>query len=281
QFPGAGARAAGPHDAAEAWTGAGGGAGAATAGTPGTTGTTSAEDWVRGPRPLTYAVLSAAARRQVLPGTGRPHREADVRAVPWWRVRSLRWVAGVPKLLGAPVLVGTGLLMLLSRSSDYPAVVAYAVIAFGAGFLLHSGHRFLTAGRPAARLLARAARGPVPVPKRYALLFDPHGGAPVLVLFPGGDGAADLPEAVLPLRLPGTLKQPRRGVPSAPAGPVELRGVTDGAGRPVVVPWIEGRPLWPSGPYEELRAGDRAAREYLERLAPPQEARVVPGSPAA
>ncbi|MFE0654567.1 hypothetical protein ACFVZH_39255 [Streptomyces sp. NPDC059534] len=226
--------------------------------------------------PLTYAVLAAAARRQALPGTGRARREADVRAVPWWRVRSLRHVAGLPRLLISPVPVVTGLLM-LGRPQDYPAVVAYAVIAFGVGLFLHTGRRFLASGRAAARLLARSAQAPGPVPKRYTLLFDPVGGAPVLVLFPHGGGPEDLPEAVLRLYPPGTLKDPRKGLPSAPSGPVELRGRPDGTDRgEPVVPWIEGRPVWPAGPYEELRPGDPAAREYLERLAPPQEASGVP-----
>ncbi|MFB6841497.1 hypothetical protein [Streptomyces sp. NPDC056361] len=227
--------------------------------------------------PPTYAVLAAAARRQALPGTGRARREADVRAVPWWRVRSLRHVAGLSRLLISPVPVVTGLLM-LGRPEDYPAVVAYAVIAFGVGLVLHSGRRFLTSGRAIARLLARSARAPGPVPKRYALLFDPVGGAPVLVLFPHGGGPEDLPEAVLRLYPPGTLAKPRKGLPSAPSGPVELRGLPAGTGQGelAVVPWIEGRPVWPAGPYEELRPGDPAAREYLERLAPPQETSGVP-----
>ncbi|MEV0446369.1 hypothetical protein [Streptomyces sp. NPDC050600] len=222
----------------------------------------------------THATLAAAARRQALPPAARPRREADVRVVPWWRVRSLRHVSGLPRLLVSPVPVVTGLLM-LGGTGDYPAVVAYAVIALGVGVLAHSGWRFLGSGRATAQRLARAARGPEPVPKRYVLLFDPVGGGPVLVLFPYGGGPEDLPEAVLRLYPPGTLKEPRKGLPSAPSGLAELRGVTS-QGTPVVVPWIEGRPVWPWGPFEELRPGDRAAREYLERLAPPQGASGVP-----
>ncbi|MER8047621.1 hypothetical protein [Streptomyces sp. NPDC094032] len=233
------------------------------------TGTTAPE-----PYPPTYAVLAAAARRQALP-TGRPRREADVRRVAWWRVGTLRHVSGLTRLLLSPVLVVTGLLM-LGRADDYPAVVEYAVVAFGIGVVLHSGRRFFGSGLPEARRLARAARAPQAVPKRYALLFDPLGGGPVLVLFPYGDGARDLPEAVVPLYPPGTLAKPRRGLPEEPCGPVELRGVTAADGTQVVVPWIGGRPVWPSGPYEELAAGDPSAREYLARLAPPQSASGVP-----
>ncbi|MEU6974582.1 hypothetical protein [Streptomyces sp. NPDC046371] len=248
-------------------------------------GTVSGSDAEGGARPEpharrlpTYAALAAAARRQALPAAGRPpRREADVRTVPWWRVRSLRRVSGLPRLLVSPVPVVTGLLM-LGRTSDYPAVVAYAVIALGVGAVLYSGRSFLASGRATAALLARAARAADPVPKRYALLFDPVGGAPVLVLFPYGGEPEDRPEGVVRLYPPGTPKEPRKGLPAGPSGLVELRGGPEGAGHGgrVVVPWIEGRPLWPCGPFEELRPGDPAAREYLERLAPPQGASGVP-----
>ncbi|MEV7276928.1 hypothetical protein [Streptomyces sp. NPDC093111] len=236
----------------------------------------------RGRHLPTYAALSAAAQRQALPAGGRgPRREADVRVVSWWRVRSLRRLSGLSRLLVSPVVVVTGLLM-TGRPEDYPAVVAYAIVALGVGVVLYSGRGFFASGRGTASALARAARAPEPVPKRYVLLFDPLGGAPVLVLFPYGGGPEDLPEAVLRLYAPGTPKEPRKGLPAAPSGPVELRGGPDGAtgpghGAPVVVPWIEGRPLWPCGPFEELAPGDPAAREYLARLAPPQG---VPGVPA-
>ncbi|MFJ7063974.1 hypothetical protein [Streptomyces sp. NPDC101115] len=227
--------------------------------------------------PLTYATLTAAAERQAVPRAGRYRREADVRAVPWWRVRSLRRVAELPMMAGGLIALATGCAALLRP--DGTNVQAYAVAALGAGLFLYAGYRFLAFGRAAARRLARAARAPMAVPRRYALLYDPYGGHPVLLVFPAGDGTDDPPEGVLRLSSPGTRKRPWPGLPPAPSGPVELRGGLErtAGGDPVVVPWIEGRPVWPAGPYEELRPGDPAAREYLERLAPPQAA---PGVPA-
>ncbi|MFC8508497.1 hypothetical protein ACFU3J_30920 [Streptomyces sp. NPDC057411] len=276
---GAGAGAeAGAGAGAEAGVGAGAGAEAGAGAGAEAGAEAGAGVGAREPHPLTYAVLSAAARRQALPPGRRPRREADARAVPWWRVRSLRRISGLPRLLVSPVPVVTGMLM-LGRPEDYPGVVAYAVIALGVGAVLYSGRGFFASGRAFARALGRAAGAPVSVPKRYALLFDPVGGAPVLVLFPHGGGPDDAPEAVLRLYAPGTPKDPRRGLPEDPSGAVELRGGPDRteSGDVVVVPFVGGLPLWPSGPYEELLPGDPAARAYLERLAPPQ----APGVPGA
>ncbi|KQX45516.1 MULTISPECIES: hypothetical protein [unclassified Streptomyces] len=66
-----------------------------------------------------------------------------------------------------------------------------------------------------------------------------------------------------------------QGLPTAPIGTAGLHGWQDftrDGHRPFVVPWIEGRPLWPVGPYRE--ADER--KEFtalLDRLAPPTEAR--------
>ncbi|MFZ4299631.1 hypothetical protein ACOZE3_17170 [Streptomyces cinereoruber] len=217
-------------------------------------------------RPVpTYERLAALAGHQPVPGPRRP--EADVRSVPWWRVRTLRRVAGVPSVLGAlGVCASMGGLALSGRDDFNPAQV-YVTGALGAAAFLFHGFRLLTSGRPTALLLARAATAPVPVVRRYALLHDPHGG-PVLVLFPAHGGPDDLPEAVLPLTPPGTLRKPRLGLPPAPTGTVELRGWLDRAddGRPIVVAWIGDRPLWPTDPYGE--AGTAEAASLLDRLAP-------------
>ncbi|MDX3258967.1 hypothetical protein PV336_06940 [Streptomyces sp. MI02-2A] len=59
--------------------------------------------WRRGPAPLTYAMLTAEAGRQAaLPRPkARGRREADVRRVPWWRVRTLRGISGLSTLVPA------------------------------------------------------------------------------------------------------------------------------------------------------------------------------------
>ncbi|MER6094365.1 hypothetical protein ABT154_00560 [Streptomyces sp. NPDC001728] len=210
----------------------------------------------------TYAVLAAHAGRQAVPQTRTRRPEADVREVVWWRVRGLGRGAGVHEtlILGAALVV---------------AVYAIGVITLGK--LLRAGYLLLTSGRHAARMLARAATAPVPVDRRYVLLHAPYGDVPVLVLFPAHGGADDLPEALLELLPPGTRKHPRAGLPSEPTGRVELRGWLDRVddGRAVVVPWIEGRPLWPAEPYRE--AGGAEFTALLDRLAPPATVRPEAG----
>ncbi|MEU7511340.1 hypothetical protein AB0B13_04950 [Streptomyces sp. NPDC042898] len=220
-----------------------------------------------GPVP-TYARLAAHAGRQAVAQTGTRRRpEADVRAVPWWRVRGLRRVSALEELLVAAVgCAGAGLGVWLDVG-----IPAYVIGVLMAGTLLRACFRLLTTGRPVALLLARAATAPVPVVRRYALLYDPRGGTPVLVVFPAHGGPDDRPEGLIPLAPPGTSNRPRLGLPSAPTGSVELRGWLDRAdnGLPIVVPWIEGRPLWPVEPYAEAGGSDFA--EHLEWLAPPEE----------
>ncbi|MFI9211035.1 hypothetical protein ACIGW7_23325 [Streptomyces sp. NPDC053253] len=215
----------------------------------------------------TYALFSAHAERQAVPQTRTRRPEADVREVPWWRVRGLRQVSALEELLVAAVgCAGAGLGVWLDVG-----IPAYVIGVLMAGTLLRACFRLLTTGRPAALLLARAATAPVPVVRRYALLYDPRGGTPVLVVFPAHGGPDDRPEGLIPLAPPGTSNRPRLGLPSAPTGSVELRGWLDRAdnGLPIVVPWIEGRPLWPVEPYAEAGGSDFA--EHLEWLAPPEE----------
>ncbi|MFF5392147.1 hypothetical protein ACFY5H_28035 [Streptomyces sp. NPDC013012] len=215
----------------------------------------------------TYARLAALAEQQPVPGPRRP--EADVRSAPWWRVRGLRRASGLNGLLSAAAccaFVGGSLLL--------PMEGFQRVYLFGLGtvflvLLALWSFRVLRGGAGAARLLARAATAPVPVVRRYALLHDPRDDTPVLVLFPAHGGPDDLPEAVLSLAPPGTQKDSRLGLPPVPTGTAELRGWLDRTddGRPVVVPWIDDRPLWPAGPYRET--GTPEATAFLDRLAPP------------
>ncbi|MDV9191127.1 hypothetical protein R6L23_23490, partial [Streptomyces sp. SR27] len=227
----------------------------------------------------TYAVLAAHAGRQAVPQTRTRRPEADVREVAWWRVRGLRRGAGAHEtlILGA-TLVGMGVLALVAPPGEQGVVVpVYVIGVITLGTLLRAGYLLLTSGRHAARMLARAATAPVPVDRRYVLLHAPYGDVPVLVLFPAHGGADDLPEALLELLPPGTRKHPRAGLPSEPTGRVELRGWLDRVddGRAVVVPWIEGRPLWPAEPY--LEAGGAEFTALLDRLAPPATVRPEAG----
>ncbi|MFE2011816.1 hypothetical protein [Streptomyces sp. NPDC059491] len=234
-----------------------------------------APDRVRSVAGPTYAVLAEHARRQALPQDRAPRPEADVRGVPWWRVRSLRRVAGLPSVLVALAFCAAVGAVALTGPPAEDAPKLWAAGAVSLAGLLYSAYRALVGGLPAARLMARAAVSAVSVSRRYVLLYDPHGGVPVLLLFPARGGPDDRPEAAVPLLLPGSRKRPRRGLPAVPAGIVELHGRWgfDPAGERLV-PWVEGRPLWPAGPYRQADAEGFAA--LVDRLAPPVEERLSP-----
>ncbi|MGW4051272.1 hypothetical protein ACWENA_10615 [Streptomyces sp. NPDC004779] len=228
--------------------------------------------------PADHARFAAYAERQAVPQTRPPHPEADVREVPWWRVRSLRrWSGAQDVLMAGGAVLGLGVLALVAPA-DHTRVPGLVFLVITAGLFVRSVFRLLTSGLPSVRLLVRAATAPVPVVRRYALLYDPYGGAPVLVLFPDHGGDDDRPEAVLPLVSPGPAKRPWEGLPAEPTGTVELRGWLDRAhdGAPLVVAWHEGRALWPAEPYRETGSAGFAA--LVDRLAPPAERQAAEGS---
>ncbi|MET7757151.1 hypothetical protein ABZT27_20975 [Streptomyces sp. NPDC005389] len=228
----------------------------------------------------TYARLAAHAGRQAVARNQTPVRprnrdrrpEADVREVPWWRVRSLRRAAGAGRVLVALALCAAAALAAVIRPEGSGLMKLFLVAIVGVAALAYSGHQLLTRGIPAVRLMARAAHSPVPVPRRYVLLHDPRDGVPVLVAFPAQGGPHDLPEGLLPLLAPGTAKHPWLGLPSEPTGTVELRGWRDfsAGGLPFVVPRFEERALWPAGPYQPAGGVEGAA--LLARLAPHMDA---------
>ncbi|MFE6892708.1 hypothetical protein [Streptomyces sp. NPDC057694] len=222
----------------------------------------------------TYAMLTAEARRQAaLPRpAARSRREADVRRVPWWRVRTLRRMSGLSVLVPAAlytvlVLVVYGLVgsAALAPQALLTLVVSLALVVFGAV-------RLRGRGGASARALARAACAPGPVVRRYALLYDPPwGGIALLAVFPadGGDGVR--PEAVLqlrPLPLParrflGARKLPA-DVPVEPFGELELCGRTDAS--PAGVPWIDGQAYWPERSYGAGDFETEQGRALMDRL---------------
>ncbi|MDX2293058.1 MULTISPECIES: hypothetical protein [Streptomyces] len=224
---------------------------------------------VAAPSALTYARLAAHAEGWAAAGrnarTRRP--EADVRAVPWWRVRTLRRIAGLTQVGGAAAVTAVmgGLLALdviwPEPGSGGPDVLTSSVLLLlGAGWLVWACFAAWTRGVPVVRVLVRAATAPVPVERRYALVPEPVGEGALLVVFPAHGGPDDRPEGVLPLLPPDR--------PVEPTGTVELRGWLDRDGEPggdgdaVVVAWCGERPLWPAGPYGE--AGSRTAAELLD-----------------
>ncbi|MFJ9826689.1 hypothetical protein ACIRSU_20295 [Streptomyces sp. NPDC101160] len=214
------------------------------------------------PADLTYGLLAPYAWTPKSASGKKLRRrrpEADVRSVPWWRVRSLRRLSGLPSIgLSALLVLAMGALWCVQPT--FKPVITGAIALVGTGWY---GYRFLTFGRHVAALFARAAAAPALVPKRYVLLRTPRGNGPLLVVFPADGGPDARPLGVLPLRA--------EDVPDAPLGQVELRGWLDRSttGRPIVVPWVGGRALWPMEAY--LEAGtDR----FAEVMAPP--ASVIP-----
>ncbi|WP_250302612.1 hypothetical protein OG204_17380 [Streptomyces sp. NBC_01387] len=199
------------------------------------------------PARTTYAALAERARLQhVADERARP--EADVREVAWWRVRGLRRTSGLTAVAGA---LGVAVLpwVVYAVRGGIPFNMKVLAVVWAALAVLNSW-RAWNNGIPAARLIARAARAPVPVPKRYVLLSAPDGSKHALVLFPPYGGDDDQPEAMIQL-VPGNAKKPWRGLPGEPVGTVELRGWVD-VNPPVVVGWIDGRAYWPQEPYQEL-----------------------------
>jgi hypothetical protein len=58
---------------------------------------------------------------------------------------------------------------------------------------------------------------------------------------------------------------------------LELRGWLDDI--PTVVPWIDGRPLWPRNPYEKVNLDDQQERDHFATLmgwGRPQQADDIP-----
>ncbi|MFC9672822.1 hypothetical protein [Streptomyces sp. NPDC056949] len=222
---------------------------------------------------LTYAMVMAEARRQAaLPRpTARSRREADVRKVRWWRVGTLRSISGLSTLITA--LVFTCLLLAICLlAGSWILSDAWAPLVVSMGLALYGAYRLRGVPGETARTLARAACAPGPVPKRYAVVYDPPwGGVALLVLFPAAGGDDDQPDGVLELmpfpqpwlRFAGAGKLPA-DLPVEPAGNLELRGPADGL--PMGVPWIDGQAYWPKRSYGPDDLMGQEGRALMARL---------------
>jgi hypothetical protein len=183
-------------------------------------------------------------------------------------------MSGLSTLVGTVVSAILVLVIygLVGDSSLAPQALFVLVVSIGGA--LYGAYLLRGGAGTTARALARAACVPGPVPKRYALLYDPPwGGTALLVLFPADGDDDDRPEAVLELR---PLPQPTRrflgarglpaDLPVDPVGHLELRGRTDES--PTGVPWIDGRAYWPKRSYgpDDLKSPD--GRALMARLLP-------------
>lgn len=211
---------------------------------------------------LSYAAWAELARRTARPvSESTRRREADVRSLPWWRVRTL-W--RISQLGGVLAGAGGGLAAFLWwRFGGETDVGLLSIVVAGCVTMVISGWRAKSYGLATVRRLVRAARAPVPVLRPYVLVHDPHDGMPVLILFPRHAGPDALPDAVLTVLPPGSVKRPWLGLPH-PVGTADLRGWLDE--EPTVVPWIEGQALWPLQGLREVRTESAEDRSYLCRL---------------
>ncbi|MEU6516297.1 hypothetical protein [Streptomyces sp. NPDC046978] len=232
------------------------------------------ENLAPGSGALTYAALTAEARRQAALPRPKAHgrREADVRRVPWWRVRTLREISGLSILVPAVISAVLVLVIYALVGDSSLAPQALLVLVVAVGLALYGGYRLRRGGGATARALARAACALGPVSKRYALLYDPPwGGIALLALFPAGGSDHVRPEAVLEL-WPLPLPQPRfpgqRGLPAdlpvESVGNLEVRGRTDES--PLGVPWIDGRAYWPKHSYGPDDLNGEEGRALMGRL---------------
>ncbi|MEV6165895.1 hypothetical protein AB0L71_29075 [Streptomyces sp. NPDC052052] len=235
------------------------------------------------PVPAGYAAFAAVAERQAGlrgPDLVAPRAVGEVRLgqqVIWWRVPMLRRVAGTAATLWFLGYAGAIAVLCWALGAgmvpDLPRGLAVASGVLGLWF----AWRTIGSGIPLARRMARAVVAPETRTRRYALLYDESSATdgPVLVLFPtegaaggaGDDGTDDdpTPEGLMRLLPPGPDKAPWAGLP-APTGIAELHGWCDG--QPLVVAWIEGRPYWPKGLYEDIDASDPGALDALAHLVP-------------
>ncbi|MEV5009741.1 hypothetical protein [Streptomyces sp. NPDC055692] len=211
---------------------------------------------------LSYAAWTELVRRTCVPSPDpRPRREADVRAVPWWRVRTLRELSQLEGvLLGSILLL---LALLLWRSGSGTGAIVIMAGAVGSVTVVGCARHAASHGLADVRRLVRAARAPISVVRPYVLVHDPCDGAPVLVVFPAHARPDTQPDAVLAVRAPGSDRRPQRGLPD-PVGTADLRGWLDEES--TVVPWIEDRAFWPLHGWRKMRAGVTEDRNFLRHL---------------
>jgi hypothetical protein len=109
-------------------------------------------------------MFTAEAGRQA--GLPRPRarsrREADVRKVPWWRVRTLRRISGLSTLSGGVIftILVLAIYALVGDTSLAPQAVLGLLISVG--LMIHGAYRLRGGGGATARALARAACTPGP-----------------------------------------------------------------------------------------------------------------------
>ncbi|MEV5488100.1 hypothetical protein AB0L47_08835 [Streptomyces bobili] len=208
---------------------------------------------------LTYEALLAAAVRstaEVVPQS--PAAVIDDRGrLAWWRNRDLLAAFGLPSIAAWTVFVAL---------AGFAGVLhIFGGVGRGWFFLV-----FSACGLAAIASRGRLARGFACVatsehvrPMRWLLLREPHAGEAYLVLYKA-DGE---PDEAPPMLLRLAKKQHARRLPSAGVANVHglLRPIT------VLVPWIDGAPVWTRDPVTALdltTERDRGRLTYLKGSEP-------------
>ena len=191
--------------------------------------------------------------------------DRDVRDVPWWRVRALRVAVGrmslYAVLFAASVCTGLGAGALVRGSTVHRvwSVGLTTMLAVVAVYLAYDALR-------TAVQLSRAARSPFADTRRYVAVWESRSGSLWLMLFPRDCGESDIPQAVIPL-WSGRAARRRYGFPAMPVGDIELH--SDPGRRDVVVPWSEGRPVWPRGPLLTVEPDNPEILKFLRHFTSP------------
>lgn len=213
-----------------------------------------------------YANLATAAEAQwAYAGwdAAKLPRDRDVRDVPWWRVRALRAALGPMSmsavLFAASVCTGPGALVRGSTVHRVWSVGLTTMLAAVAVYLAYEA-------RWTAVQLSRAARSPFADTRRYVAVWESRSGSLWLMLFPQDCGKGDIPQAVIPL-WSGRAARRRYGFPAMPVGDIELH--SDPGRQEVVVPWSEGRPVWPRGPLLTVEPDNPEIVKFLRHFTSP------------
>ncbi|MFH0178445.1 hypothetical protein [Streptomyces cacaoi] len=208
---------------------------------------------------LTYESLLTAARRstaEVVPQ--RPAAVIDDRGqLAWWRNRDLLAAFDLP-----PIAAWTVFIALVGFAG-----VLHIVGGVGRGcvFLAFSacGLAAIVSQSRLARGFARVAVGEHVRPMRWLLLREPGAGEAYLVLYTADGNPDEAPPMLLRL----AKKRQARRLP--PAGVADVHGLL----RPVtvLVPWIDGSPVWTRHPVTALdltTERDRGRLTYLKGSEP-------------
>ncbi len=200
-----------------------------------------------------WAALSAAATEQAQsqPTATNPRGPAPSDgSAPWWRIRPLVEMAGI-RQLGVSASAFAAVLVAFTVTGSG----SWIIVALMCGMFLAAGARTVRAARVARTLVKDAASEPQQA-GRYVLLREGATHAPWAVYF--STGSEDTPFAAQPLlanqALPG------------PTGEVRLHGTADQV--EILVPWIEGRPVWPAGDCMLLGVDLAEDRAFFDALIP-------------